>query len=128
MLNSYLVSIMTKKPRKTRSDKWEPTPEDLAKIETLAGHGLPIEQIASLIGISKPTLDRHKSENSMISDAIMRGRSKAHSNVAQTAYKMAKDGHPRVLQFWLKCQAGWREHGEDDDKPSNGQSYIKTAY
>lgn len=101
---------MSDRTRKIRTDKWEPSNDDIAKIETLAGHGLPIEQIASLIDVSKATLDRHKKENSIIAEAILRGRSKAAYKVSETAYKMAVSGkQPGMTTFWLRCRAGWSE-------------------
>lgn len=100
-------------PLDHRIDKWLPTPAELKQIETLAGYGMSIKMIAPLLSCSSATLERNYADKeSLVYDAFIKGRSKAQTNVTQTAYKMATNGkQPGMTQFWLKRNAGWR----DDD-------------
>ncbi len=87
--------------------------EDIERIEKLAGLGLTVDMIANILGISKRTLERRCSENKKVSDALLKGRAVAASNVAETAYKMAVSGaNPTMTIFWLKTQLKWNDKPE----------------
>lgn len=86
-----------------------PTDENRRTVRTLARYGVPHENIANVIGISRPTLSksfRHE---------LDLGKSEANAAVMQTCFQMATSGrHPAATFFWLKCQAGWRERERDN--------------
>jgi hypothetical protein len=93
-------------PRETRLL----TDAEIRQVETMAGIGLKVEQIAAVIGISKPSFDRRQADQPGVSDAIERGRAKAASSVLQTLFKMAVSGKcVAATIFWAKTREGWRE-------------------
>ena len=88
-----------------------PTPEDRARVQTLAGLGTPQEQIALMVihpatrlPISVATL------KSGFSRELEQGPVISNSRVAQALFKRAADGASDTAAiFWLKTRAGWRE-------------------
>lgn len=99
------------------------TPEQVKQIETMAGLGLKVEQMASILGMSKKTFERRIKDTLGASDALEKGRAIAAHQVTKTAYELAKSGKvPAMTMFWLKCRERWREtqvveHSGVDGKP-----------
>lgn len=70
--------------------------------------GLPLEQVADILGISKRTLERRMHIDEKLRTAIESGRANQIKDVSEMAYQMAVSGkHPSMTMFWLKCRAGW---------------------
>lgn len=87
------------------------TPQQIQNIETMAGYGLTVEKIATLLGISKRTFERRMKDTPGAADALSKGRAKASLDVIQTAYEMATSGKSAAMTiFWLKVREGWKEH------------------
>lgn len=81
-------------------------------VETAAGYGLPQLMIATLVGISGPTLLIHYREE------LDRGKARACFQVAKTLFDRATTGKDLgAAIFFLKAQAGWREKHVLDDNP-----------
>ena len=107
-------------PRKAH----QPTAETRVEVRTLASLGMPQDEIAAYIGISKPTLAKHYGEELKLS-AI-----KANANVGKFLYTMAsgsalKQGASygecsRAAMFWAKTRMGWRETNNLDHTSSDG--------
>lgn len=96
--------------RKQRSDKWDPDPEQLARLEAMAGVGLNLSQMAHILGLHVQSMIRRMREKPEIRAAVERGRALATMNVSQAAYKMAvSEKVPDMTKFWLKARAGWRD-------------------
>lgn len=86
------------------------TDEDYTKIQSMAGIGLNMEQMAALLGVCRKTLFKMASLDGKLKETIMRGRANAIMNVSNTAYKTAISGkYPEMTRFYLKCRAGWKE-------------------
>jgi hypothetical protein len=84
------------------------TADQRKQVETMAGVGVPHDDIARLIGCSAPTLRKYFEQE------LAAGTAKANLRVAQTLYRRAidaKGGRDSVIAgiFWLKCRAGWKE-------------------
>ena len=102
-----------KQKRRTRADKISLTKKQRVQLETLAGVGMTVEQIADYLGVSKSTLDRRISEEPEVADALRAGRSKAHGKVLQAAYDMATDKkHSDFTKFYLRSRYNWSEKQE----------------
>jgi hypothetical protein len=85
-------------------------PEDVRKLEAMAGIGLNMEEISAILGISKRTLERRKTESQSITDALLKGRAEAKMVVAESAYQQAKSGDNTAMTiFWLKTRGGFTE-------------------
>ena len=90
--------------------------EDIKKLETMAGLGMTMQNMAAVLGISKRTLERRVSEEDQIFDALEKGRAKATHAVAAHAFELATNGkNVAMTMFWLKCRAGWSEVAIWDD-------------
>ena len=81
------------------------TKEDRKLVETLAGYGLPHDDIALLIkdGITRKTLAKHFRRE------LDAGKAKANAKIAQSLFKQATEGNITAAIFWAKTQMGWRE-------------------
>ena len=90
----------------------------------MASLGMPQDEIAAYIGISKPTLAKHYGEELKLSSI------KANANVGKFLYTMAsgsalKQGASygecsRAAMFWAKTRMGWRETNNLDHTSSDG--------
>lgn len=88
--------------------------EDKIRAGKLAGIGCNLNQIANIMGVSPPTLDRMIERDPSIAEAISRGRDDASGKIMQTAYQMAASGKiPAMTIFWLKTRQRWAEARED---------------
>ena len=93
------------------------------QMETMAAFGLNIEQMAAILGFTKPTFERRIAENPAVFEAIEKGRATALLNVGKTAYDLAVSGsEPAMTMFYLKCRGRWKEtqaieHSGADGKP-----------
>jgi hypothetical protein len=83
--------------------KIEVTEEHKKQVETMAGLGLPHTQIASILSISRESLEQKFKEE------LLRGKAKANSKIAQTLFQNAVKGNTALLIFWAKTQMGWKE-------------------
>ncbi len=89
--------------------------KEVASIEAMSGYGMTMTQIASVLGMSKATLERRMKDSPpelAAKLALERGRNIAISNVTKTAFDLAKSGkNDGMTQFWLQCRAGWKKAG-----------------
>ena len=84
----------------------EPNEKDRRLIESMAGHGIPVADIARVIGIAEGTLRKYYGEE------LDTGQTKANSMVAQSLYQKAignGNGAVAACIFWLKVRAKWVE-------------------
>jgi hypothetical protein len=92
--------------------KTELTPEQVRELETLAAV-LNQAQIADYLGIPDRTLRAIMQRDEGVSAAYKRGRAKAIGTVSQSLLKSAREGNTTAQIFYLKTQAGWREHAPE---------------
>lgn len=62
---------------------------DIQLVEKLAGDGLTQAEICAAMGISEKTLERRKTEMSVLADAIKRGKAQAAGIVANVLFEKA---------------------------------------
>lgn len=109
---------------KTSESKGKPsivfTAEQKRQIETMAGYGMTLQQISSIIGVHYNTILNIQKRDPDVAELLKRGRAKAVAAVSQTAFQLAKTGkNPTMTMFWLKTQAKWREiHPAEENKPA----------
>lgn len=84
-------------------EKHEPTDEMRAKIEALAGYGLPQDMIGRCVGLSESTVKKYYTEEMRV------GTAKASAQIAQTLFKKAMAGDTASLIFWTKARMNWSE-------------------
>ena len=101
----------------------EPTEKTRSEVSALASFGVPQEDIAAYIGISKPTLAKHYFDELSFSSI------KANATVGKFLFNMAsgqaiKSGASygecsRAAMFWAKTRMGWRETNHIDHTSSD---------
>lgn len=92
----------------------EPTDETRKLAKTLSGLGVPQDDIATLIGISKPTLHKHYREE------LDRGLAEANAKVAGSLFNQATNGNTAAAIFWMKARANWTEKVVSEQTGPNG--------
>jgi len=106
---------------------WEPTAEDLSKMEALAARGLTEEQIARSLGIHPDTLRRKKKVYAEVVEAIQTGKAKGIADIANELYQSAKEGNTTAQIFFLKCRADWVEASRLEISGLDGKPIQLTA-
>ncbi len=104
-------------PSKARhiSTREEVSEETKFQIQVLAELGLPIEHIATVVGMAVMTL------NAYCKEIIDEGRANGHKKVASALFDMAIDKeHPAMTTFYLKAKAGWKETTSVEFPDANG--------
>ena len=103
-----------------------PTDEHRKIVSAMAGYGVPVLDIAKVIGISDHTLRKY------FWTELDTGRVEANSKVAESLFQKAigpgKEGVTAAI-FWLKCRAGWREKDNEQQpgKKEQAQMIAQTA-
>ena len=83
------------------------TPESRAQAETLSGLGLPLDQIAALMGICDVTLAKYYHAELKV------GKARACAAVADTLFNRAtKEKDTTAMIWWSKAQMRWTERHE----------------
>lgn len=85
--------------------RFTPTAAERRQVESMAGFGVPIESIASLVrdGISHETL------RNRFAKELAQGKAKANAKVGQTLFQKAVAGDTTSLIWWTKTQMRWSE-------------------
>ena len=89
-----------------KSRKFKPTDVDREQVAKLAGLGLALDKIGSVIqdGVSISTLRRY------FPDELLRGSARATEKVAQSLFDRASGGKDTIASiFWLKAKDKWHE-------------------
>lgn len=102
-----------KKPRKVGRPKIK---IDAALVEKLAGIGCPNKEIASIVGCSVDTLDRH------FADVITKGRENGKTRIRQKQIQMALGGNVAML-IWV----GKNWLGQTDKQEISGIENASTV-
>lgn len=105
--------------------KHEPTEASRKLVLTLAGYGVPQEEIARQVGINAETLRIHYRKE------LDSGTARANAQVAASLFRKATSDGPQSTAaaiFWMKTRAGWKEttvnqHVGDDDGPAIRHAY-----
>lgn len=102
------------------------TPEGLIRIKGWARDGLTEEQIASNMGISRPTLYKWKNEHSDIFNALKDGKEVIDYQVENALLKNALEGNTTAQIFWLKNRRKdkWRDNPEPLNNIGEGITIV----
>ena len=98
---------------------YDPNPKDRGIVESMAGHGIPVADIARVIKIAEATLRKYYGEE------LDTGQTKANSMVAQSLYQKAignGNGAVAACIFWLKVRARWQEPWQE---PGPGKKELR---
>jgi hypothetical protein len=100
---------------KMRGSRFKPTEEERKQVESMAGFGVPLDQISAIIrdGIDANTLSKHFKKE------IIQGKARANSQVAETLFQKAIRGDTASCIFWAKTQMRWKEVIHTENKNEN---------
>ena len=90
------------RPPRERDEK------DAATVMLLTGLGHTVEEIAGVLGMSKPTLKK------LYDDELKHGRAKVFAKVGARIARRAMSDEPNadaISMFFAKTRMGWRENG-----------------
>ena len=97
------------------TEKHQPTPITRNLVETHTAVGTTQEVLASIMGISLPTLRLHYRKE--LDEAL----AKANAAIGGALYKKAIGGDNASMIFWMKTRAKWREtHRLEHSGPDGG--------
>jgi hypothetical protein len=88
--------------------KIEVTAKDAQQIEVMAGLGLTVEQIATVLGISPRTFNRWCQDPTILAH-YKKGLDTAQVQISQTLFQKAKDGDTTAIIWYEKTRAGRKE-------------------
>lgn len=94
-----------------------PTAATRQAVEMMAAAGIPSEDVARVLGITKPTLRKHYRAELDTASA------KANAKVAQSLFKKATGDGPQAVTaaiFWLKTRARWKDTTSHEISGPNG--------
>jgi DNA-binding XRE family transcriptional regulator len=78
----------------------KPTDQNRRTVEAMSAYGIPHEEIAEVIGISRKTLTKHYQRELNISLA------KANAKIAEKLFARAAEGDVKAMMFWLERRGG----------------------
>ena len=84
--------------------QFQPTPEQRSRCSILSAGRMPEEAIASVFGITRPTLRKH------FADELTTGAAQCNGAVLEQLYRTAMDGNVAALRLWMSRQGD--EQGE----------------
>lgn len=82
---------------------------DIELVEEYSAAGLPLEDIANNLDISLATLNNRRATMKEFQEAIDRGRSRGHHQVAAALFNAARSGHVEAAKFYLARRHNWKE-------------------
>jgi len=101
--------------------EFKPTEQMRSLVLMLAGYGIPQREIVTLLpsthtrkgpkSITEKTLRKHFARE------LAQGHPQCVAKVAESLFKKATGNGPQAVTaaiFWLKCQAGWKDHTRVD--------------
>lgn len=87
--------------------------EEIAQVEALAAVTSK-KQMADYFGISETTLREIEGRQPEVSEAYKKGKAKAIAKMANSLIKQGINGNVTAQIFYLKTQAQWREHSDQE--------------
>ena len=90
-------------PRRRGPPPFQPTDDQRRMVERAVGLGFTQERIAALLGITKPTLEKHFREE------LDRGGAVVEYQVGSSLVDQALKGNVNAQALYLSRPAGWKE-------------------
>lgn len=93
-------------------DEWEEdgkarwNPIDEAVILKIGGLGLPLKQMAAMLGTNGITVAQMER---LYGQALHKTRAQLNANISKSIYEKAMSGDTAMLALWAKTQMGWSE-------------------
>lgn len=105
-----LKTLLSKKPsKKLRAGTWTADAKTLEDVETLAGMGLTMQQIAHYYGLSASGWFKAMQRQPELTAVACKGKAKTIAMVSGKLMELVKNGDRVAIIFYLKTQARWSE-------------------
>ena len=91
--------------------KFIPTKAEREEVARLISVGITQDQVAMVIGITKPTLEKH------FRDELDTAMITAHGKIGKKIFALAMAGDKILLMFYAKTQMGWKETNVFEGNP-----------
>ena len=95
--------------------QYKPTDDDRKKVQAMVSFGIPLENVAKIIGVTRKTLSKHFKEE------IATASDKAIAAVAGKLYNKAMKGDNACMMFFLKTRGKWRETNRTELTGADGE-------
>ena len=106
------------KPKKPKGrPPHQPTEESRRMVETLAGYGVPQEDIGRILKIGRDCVRTHYLEE------YDNGRAKANATICKFLYTQAQKNLTAAI-FWAKSQMQWKDHQHVELTGKDGKDII----
>lgn len=99
------------------------TAHNRQQIEILAGFGLPLDQIAAVVGVSARTMDTWKKDPE-INQLFISGKARAAGKIAQRLYEKADSGDLGAIIWYEKTRCGRTERPTEQASGDAGQGQV----
>jgi DNA-binding XRE family transcriptional regulator len=93
--------------RDKRKKRYKVSNEDAERVKKLSGFGLTHEQIAQVIGITRPTLTKYYEHE------LELGKAEALETATNALFFNIKKGKEASIFFYLKCRHRWSEKAQE---------------
>ena len=94
--------------RAEQGKQYEPTEQARHMVAKMAAFGIPMKNVADIIGVGVSSLQKHfKAE-------LETGHTEANFMVANTLFQMAMNGNVTACIFWVKTRLGWKDESASD--------------
>ena len=87
----------------------ELTDDHIRQIEELAGLGLTMKKIASVIGICERTFRNRKKDDERVVAALHRDMATAEATISRALFEKAKSGDVPAIRWWEMTRVGRSE-------------------
>mgnify|MGYP001810624638 CR=1 FL=1 len=106
------------KPKKPKGrPPHQPTEQSRSMVETLAGYGVPQEDIGRILKIGRDCVRTHYLEE------YENGRAKANATICKFLYTQAQKNLTAAI-FWAKAQMQWKDHQHVELTGKDGKDII----
>ena len=101
----------------------ELTEDNYRQIETLAGYGLSLPQIAAVMGLSEQEF-RTRRHETKVNSALQSGIAKAQGIVGKALFLRAQDGDIAAIRWWEMTRAKRRATQPENELGSTEQRLV----
>lgn len=93
--------------------------KDAQTVRTMAGYGVPQEDIAASIGCCVETMQK------LYKEQLAEGRAEANGQIGKRLFEKAMEGDTSALIFWAKCRMRWRTEDKGDGEDMAPPAAVK---
>ena len=101
-----------------QGEHYEPTEQARHMVKKMAAFGIPMKNIAEVIGVGVTSLQKY------FQNELESGHTEANFMVANTLFQKAMGGDTTSLIFWCKTRLGWRDGSMYENASNKGEAGV----